>query len=156
MPVVEARNVEIKSIEDLDRIIWCSEREFASFLLTKPKAKIHIIYEPKGFCTEEGLYHGRETVPDFYIYKEGEEDKGIYIELTLSKPHNGFLPKSREKNIMRAVAPTTRYKVYHGDCLSLLQKAFPEFNFFVDGLVKKDRHNRRNGENGHKGEKLNG
>lgn len=140
MSALEKSPKRIKTLEDLSRVKFSHEREFARFLLNKNPHLI-ILYEPKKFLylDERGIERG--TVPDFLINNPKNSGKNIYVEMTLSPKKQTIFDdetkkvirviedtKAGQKKAMKTVAPNERYVVLYAENMKKIQRKNPDFN----------------------------
>jgi predicted nuclease of restriction endonuclease-like RecB superfamily len=122
--------LELTSQQDISRITYPSEREFAR-LLFEQKRKWKIIYEPQLFKHET-----KGTEPDFKIIFPTAPNRPVYVETTTSERGKDLDVKQRQKMVMKNAAGGSRYYVlYREDLIALQNKYNGEYVLYKE--VKK-------------------
>lgn len=119
----------IRSEDDIGRIRYPSEQEFARLLLHKNPHLI-IIYEPRKFEYTFPDKTTQATVPDFLIINPRNSNQSVYVEITCSKRGTQSDVKERQKKVMKRAAPDVRYIVLYREHLMNMQRKNAAFDPF--------------------------
>jgi hypothetical protein len=128
----EGSSKRIRGENDLHKIRYPSEREFARLLLTKNPHLI-IIYEPQRFeyTFEDGKT--KATLPDFLIINPRNANQPVYVEITLSKRGVLYDVKERQKEVMAKAAPHLRYVVLYYENFQKMRRKNTRLNQWMEG-----------------------
>jgi hypothetical protein len=119
----------IRSEDDIGRIRYPSEQEFARLLLRKNPHLI-IIYEPQRFEYTSKDGQTKATLPDFLIINPRNSNTRVYVEITCSRRGTQSDVKERQKMVMQKAAPDVRYIVLYREHLMNMQRKNSTFDPF--------------------------